>query len=171
MNRIRNVINWWRQRHGWVRWMTYLVFIVVAFYTVENGRGHLALEKAKAEYLAAGFRLDIDEILGPPIADKDNFAASEFIREIYSNKWSPPPFFGEHAIPSPVQPLSETSSQSGLPESNLSEYFIDQISVRGGCPPPLTETAKTTTRAHRTRRNAGPQKHRLESRCRPSRSE
>ncbi len=69
----------WLKVRWWVRWMSCAVTLVVGFYVVEDIRGYLALERAKKAYLAAGYRLGLDEIRGPLLDEEENFALSEIL--------------------------------------------------------------------------------------------
>lgn len=110
---------WWRQRRWWVRWLSYALAAIVVFYTIENIRGHRALEKAKAEYLAAGYRLDVDEILGPPIPDEENFAAAGIFES--ENIFA--------SIPSPSSSKSPLTLKHGEvgSEFRASQFFDEDI--------------------------------------------
>ncbi|MDF1740833.1 MAG: hypothetical protein P1U86_16855 [Verrucomicrobiales bacterium] len=93
------LITWWKSRLWWVRWITYAIIAVVTFYGIEDLRGHRALERAKAEYLATGLRLDLDEIRGPEIPDEENLAACEIIRKAYADQSSGNHFIWPGAFP------------------------------------------------------------------------
>lgn len=101
-------ITWWKTRLWWVRWITYTVILVSLFYGIEDFRGYRALEKAKEEYLAAGLRLDLDEIRGTAIPDEENFAASDIIREAYADPNGPgSKLFPEGSLPERPSDASE----------------------------------------------------------------
>lgn len=46
---------------------------------------YLALKQAKADYIAAGYRLDPDLIFGESIPDEENFAPSDLIQNAFNN--------------------------------------------------------------------------------------
>ena len=82
MSRWKTFRNWWRSQLLWKRYLGYFAVVVALFYTVEDIRGYYALKKAKEEYLAAGFRLDLDE----GVSGESIFDVAEIIQEIVERR-------------------------------------------------------------------------------------
>jgi len=121
--------NGWEVRRGFLLLMLISVAGIAIFYLVENTRGHLALEKARTEYLAAGYRLDLNEILGPEVPDEENFAATHFIELAYrGGSRDPEAWFGHEPLPPLVGSIEASPNPSSHPIAPLAIYFHEPLS-------------------------------------------
>lgn len=84
---MKKALHLFRSKVPWQwRWVIYAASVIASFYLIEDTCGWYALKKAKEAYLKTGRSLDIDEILGPPPPDDENFGAVDFIIELYDSE-------------------------------------------------------------------------------------
>jgi hypothetical protein len=106
----------WLKRLGWVCiWIVTLAVLAIA---VENHLGARAWQAALAETRAAGEPIDAAQIIPPPAADAENFAAIPLFA----------PLFNEEAPAGPVNIL--TSRRSGDPEAKAPVEALRLPTVR-----------------------------------------
>lgn len=103
----------WRSKViWWMRWLICTTVVITLFYLIENVRGKHAYQQALKRYQAAGWRIDIDAILGPIPAPDENFAKSELMLDAKNG-------FEPKALE-----IKWHEYEVGLPEIPYPEYYF-----------------------------------------------
>ncbi len=122
--RLKQLWNWltaWRFIRRALLTMVVFATLVATFYTVENWRGRRAWERCKRELVAAGFELDWNKFIPPPIPDGQNIFKAPHMEEWFVKSNTVP---GGEISRVLVQRLSNTNTTVTITNRQVAQSYL-----------------------------------------------